>query len=85
MLKRTSIVICQSVHHCTDRLAQVEHFGKMEELRSCLADQMESMAKSSPVAVKEEEEDDDEETDEAGQVDGASGGGAIQRVREEGD
>lgn len=67
--------------------AQVEHFGKMEELRGRLAEQMESMmaAKAAPVnAVKEEEEDEEGEEgdDEAGRADGAGGGGAITRVRE---
>ena len=67
--------------------AQVDHFGKMEELRGRLAEQMESMmaAKASPVsAVKEEEEDEEEgdEGDEAGRADEAGGGcGAITRVR----
>ena len=72
--------------------AQVEHFGKMEELRGRLAEQMESMmaAKASPVsAVKEEEgdeEEEDDDDDEAGRADGAGGGGggsggAITRVR----
>ena len=69
--------------------AQVDHFGKMEELRGRLAEQMESMmaAKASPVsAVKEEEGDEEEEEeaddDEAGRADGAGGGGggAITRV-----